>query len=57
MVWLEIEGLPLVAWGSNSFKHISSLWGKFMFFKDDQDVIVSCGRIYIGTKEYYFQDG
>lgn len=50
MVSIEIEGIPLYAWGSTTFKRIVALWGNSCSFKDDQDVTVSCGRMCISTK-------
>nr|GFC05943.1 RNA-directed DNA polymerase, eukaryota [Tanacetum cinerariifolium] len=49
MIWLEISGLPLCAWGSNSCKKITSLFGKFKFFKDEE-TSMSLGKVCISTK-------
>nr|GEW82624.1 RNA-directed DNA polymerase, eukaryota, reverse transcriptase zinc-binding domain protein [Tanacetum cinerariifolium] len=49
MIWLEISGLPLCAWGLNSYKKIISLFGKFKFF-EDEETSMSLGRVCISTK-------
>ncbi|PWA84396.1 hypothetical protein CTI12_AA160070 [Artemisia annua] len=54
MVWVEISGLPLCAWGSNAFKKVASSVGKFMFFEDDHSAAMSIGRVCIATKQMKF---
>nr|GFA80611.1 RNA-directed DNA polymerase, eukaryota, nucleotide-binding alpha-beta plait domain protein [Tanacetum cinerariifolium] len=49
MIWLEINGLPICAWGLNSYKIITSLFGKFKFF-EDEETSMSLGRVCISTK-------
>ncbi|PWA70291.1 hypothetical protein CTI12_AA290280 [Artemisia annua] len=49
MVWIEIEGLPLCAWGSEALKKIGRVFGTFMFFDNDSGENVSCGRLCIRT--------
>nr|GFC43525.1 hypothetical protein [Tanacetum cinerariifolium] len=49
MIWLKISGLPLCAWGSNSYKKITSLFGKFKLF-EDEETSMSLGRVCISTK-------
>ncbi|GJT89350.1 RNA-directed DNA polymerase, eukaryota, reverse transcriptase zinc-binding domain protein [Tanacetum coccineum] len=50
MVWIEITGLPLCAWGSNAYKKVASVFGKFQFFDSDVDDNMSLGRVCIATK-------
>ncbi|PWA84232.1 hypothetical protein CTI12_AA161030 [Artemisia annua] len=54
MVWVEILGLPLCAWGSNAFKKIASSVGRFMFFEKDETGAMSLGRVCVATKHMNF---
>ena len=31
IVWLEVEGIPLLAWGNETFHKIASKWGELVF--------------------------
>ncbi|GJV12046.1 RNA-directed DNA polymerase, eukaryota, reverse transcriptase zinc-binding domain protein [Tanacetum coccineum] len=54
MVWVEISGLPLCAWGSNAFKKVASSVGRFMFFENDNSEAMSLGRVCVATRQKSF---
>ncbi|GJV52993.1 hypothetical protein Tco_1448734 [Tanacetum coccineum] len=54
MICIEINSLPLCAWGSNAFKKIACMFGKFMFFKVEQSAAICTGRVCVATKLHQF---
>nr|GEX96629.1 RNA-directed DNA polymerase, eukaryota, reverse transcriptase zinc-binding domain protein [Tanacetum cinerariifolium] len=50
VIWIEVSGLPLCAWGSSAFKKIANLFGKFNFFDDDVEDSMCMGRACITIK-------
>ncbi|XP_071728257.1 uncharacterized protein [Rutidosis leptorrhynchoides] len=49
IVWIEITGLPMCAWGTNAFKKVASAFGRFLFFEANIKVPISSGRVCIAT--------
>ncbi|GJY20644.1 RNA-directed DNA polymerase, eukaryota, reverse transcriptase zinc-binding domain protein [Tanacetum coccineum] len=50
ILWIEISGLPLCAWGSNAYKKIACSFGKFLFFEKEDLSALSSGRVCISSK-------
>ncbi|PWA83892.1 RNA-directed DNA polymerase, eukaryota, Reverse transcriptase zinc-binding domain protein [Artemisia annua] len=49
MIWMEIHGRPLCAWGSNAYKKVANHFGKFMFFYSDVESCLGMARVCIAT--------
>ncbi|GKE04646.1 reverse transcriptase domain, reverse transcriptase zinc-binding domain protein [Tanacetum coccineum] len=37
LIWLELEGVPLLAWNNDTFKKIGSRWGEVLFIDDNDN--------------------
>ncbi|GKB26518.1 hypothetical protein Tco_0865919 [Tanacetum coccineum] len=53
-IWGEISGLPLYTWGSNAFKKVECMFGKFMFFGAEESIAMSSGRVCVSTRSHKF---
>ncbi|PWA38783.1 hypothetical protein CTI12_AA578020 [Artemisia annua] len=52
ILWIEVSGLPLCAWGSMAYRKIASSFGKFLFFEKEESTALSSGRLCISTKSH-----
>ncbi|GKD50976.1 nucleotide-binding alpha-beta plait domain-containing protein [Tanacetum coccineum] len=50
VVWVDIEGVPLKVWTTNTFNKISSKWGEMLFEEDKKNVCLNTKRVCIKTK-------
>ncbi|GJR22496.1 RNA-directed DNA polymerase, eukaryota, reverse transcriptase zinc-binding domain protein [Tanacetum coccineum] len=50
MIWIEICGPPLCAWGLSAFKKVTNLFEKFKFFDTKDEDCMSMGRVCIAKK-------
>ncbi|GKA84791.1 RNA-directed DNA polymerase, eukaryota, reverse transcriptase zinc-binding domain protein, partial [Tanacetum coccineum] len=54
ILWIEISGLPLCAWGSNAYKKIACSFAKFLFFEKEYSSALSSGRVCVSSKSHDF---
>ncbi|GJT69862.1 nucleotide-binding alpha-beta plait domain-containing protein [Tanacetum coccineum] len=50
VVWVDIEGVPLKVWTTNTFNKISSKCGEMLFEEDKKNVCLNTKRVCIKTK-------
>ncbi|GJS25759.1 hypothetical protein Tco_0486379 [Tanacetum coccineum] len=50
ILWIEVSGLPVCAWGLMAYKKITSSFGKFLFFEKEESTALSSSRLCISTK-------
>ncbi|GJZ19503.1 nucleotide-binding alpha-beta plait domain-containing protein [Tanacetum coccineum] len=49
VTWVDIEGVPLNAWTTNTFSKISSKWGTFLYEEDIENLFLNNKRVCINT--------
>ncbi|GKA85426.1 nucleotide-binding alpha-beta plait domain-containing protein [Tanacetum coccineum] len=49
VTWVDIEGVPLHAWTTNTFSKISSKWGKLLYEEDKENLCLNNKRVCINT--------
>ncbi|GJZ66328.1 RNA-directed DNA polymerase, eukaryota, nucleotide-binding alpha-beta plait domain protein [Tanacetum coccineum] len=54
VLWVDVEGIPLVAWTNKTFIKIAKRWGELVFTKDYNDNILWRKRLCVVTKFEYF---
>ncbi|GKA95432.1 nucleotide-binding alpha-beta plait domain-containing protein, partial [Tanacetum coccineum] len=50
IAWIDIEGVPIMAWSSNTFTKITSKWGDLLYEDDKEDSCFHRKRVCIKTK-------
>ncbi|KAL4561938.1 hypothetical protein LXL04_034123 [Taraxacum kok-saghyz] len=50
VIWIDIEGLPSVAWTPNSFRKIANRWGELLYAEDPNDNNLYRKRLCIKTQ-------
>ena len=45
IVWVEISGMPLGAWGKEAFKKVASVWGEVVFMDNSERAGICNGRV------------
>ncbi|GJU58049.1 RNA-directed DNA polymerase, eukaryota [Tanacetum coccineum] len=55
IVWISVEGLPIRAWSSTSFKKIASCWGELVDWEDTDQVSWSCKHLCLKTRSFILE--
>ncbi|KAK9071563.1 hypothetical protein SSX86_007991 [Deinandra increscens subsp. villosa] len=51
IVWVEVRGLPLVAWSNAAFHQVACRWGKCLFSDDDVEEPLAFNRVCLLTRQ------
>ncbi|PWA34549.1 hypothetical protein CTI12_AA617980 [Artemisia annua] len=49
-IWIDVEGVPLVAWTNKNFSKIAKRWGDMVFYEDSEDSNLWRKRLCVVTK-------
>ncbi|PWA82624.1 hypothetical protein CTI12_AA176520 [Artemisia annua] len=52
--WVDVEGIPSVAWTTKTFSKIANRWGELLFEEDPNDNNLWCKRLCVVTKSKDF---
>ncbi|GJW40271.1 RNA-directed DNA polymerase, eukaryota, partial [Tanacetum coccineum] len=50
VLWVDVEGIPLVAWTNKTFTKVAKRWGELLFTKDSEDNNLWRKRLCVVTK-------
>ncbi|GJV19995.1 RNA-directed DNA polymerase, eukaryota, reverse transcriptase zinc-binding domain protein [Tanacetum coccineum] len=45
LVWLDIEGIPLMAWSNDYIKRVARVWGEVVYMDDEEDDNMCSARV------------
>ncbi|PWA67411.1 hypothetical protein CTI12_AA318580 [Artemisia annua] len=50
LIWLDIEGIPLIAWSSESTKKVAGFWGEVVYLDEEEEDNFYCTRVCIESQ-------